>query len=285
MAKKFIEDMYNRIGNAGFRTWTDVLAGESAEDVQPTFDPTVLPLDMVQKYKLQAEVHATLAKSGSVSDSAIETIIAWHHGEYRNGQIDKARKYLDRLRTPKFYEAETTARDLIERWTDRKVSVALNMEPQDHYETEDLVRFIRDHRPLLGVTDWTTLISRVRDGDKVSIEMTSEVLRKLQAQMYRAPTAKVRRLHGKDGVLTEVANELASNLYRAGQASPDQDKGTIPKLVNAAASHLFGLHDATEDGPMDRPAYHDAIIGRWRSEIQRIARGWFIQGGHGRGFK
>jgi len=84
-------------------------------------------------------------------------------------------------------------------------------------------------------------------------------------------------LRNEPGVLDDLANELASDLYKANQAP--EDTGMVPRAIRKATKILFDIDTAENGGPMDQPAYHIAILGKYRRTIQAMARAMLIKDG------
>jgi hypothetical protein len=275
----FVRNMQTRIAGAGYLTWADLLDGKDGDkDVPSGFDPVAPPLTQVDKYKIQAGIGKALMATGKSPD--IEPLIERMFPTYGPRQIKKAVDYGTKLiDSGDFRDVETKASALINEFECSPVSVMEKLKPQDTYSIEALTRFVKSEPYYNGM--WNAYIERLRSDppDAVVVHSVSKHLRNLQQETYRSPS-RTRKLHGDrndPGVLKEVANELAKALYDAGQA-PD-DRGEVPRAVIRAAKTLFDLHDASDDGPMDQPAYHIAILGRYRRDIQQMARGILISEG------
>lgn len=281
-AKVFIEDMLPRISGAGFLTWSDLMDGLAPEDIVNPINPTEAPLTPPQKYQVQNIVGGAVERLGAEIDrSQIEPLIACNFPAFGPRQVQKAVDYGVKLVTSKdFRDGETTTSQMIESLRLAPVSVMHKLKPQETYEISALVRFVKSDPVYARI--WQDYVHRLQEGDVVSVHAVSERLRSIQQEMYRAPSRTRRLITGskeKDdsGVLNEIARELASNLYQAGQAPTD--KSLVPRAINRAAATLFGLPDAKEGGDMDHPAYHIAILGRYRRDLQAMARGLLISEG------
>lgn len=274
----FVRNMRPRIGEAGYLTWIDLLEERCGDkDVGTAIDPIGPPLSQSERYRIQDGIGSALSENGAVTLNDVEPMVNRLFPNYGPRQIQKAVNYGNMLVLSKeFRDSETRASDLISGFTENPVSVMEKLKPQQTYSTEALVRFVKGDPSYNGM--WSAYVSRLESDtpDELIVHSVSERLRSLQQETYRAP-ARTRKLHGTaddPGVLKEVAKELASDLYIAKQAP--EYRGDVPRMINRAATILFGLPDAKEGGDMDHPAYHIAILGRYRRDIQRMARGFLI---------
>jgi hypothetical protein len=161
------------------------------------------------------------------------------------------------------------------------------LHPQDEYDLDQLEQWVRNDPSYDKIRDVflnsLTMARKPEHKDDPSVRMAifsiSQRLRDTQIANYR-PAARTRRLHGvkgEQGVLLEVAGELKQKLRDADQMP--ENEGRVNEAMVGAAKMIFQIDDASEGGPMDFPAYHIAILGRYREKLQALARARLISDG------
>jgi hypothetical protein len=279
-AAGWIKDMLVRIGGAGFLTWSDLVRGKHTTDPNVVIDVTNQPLTDVQRFQVQKSLADALAASGAEKLTPELVRLAIDHSPYRGANEAVRRKLIQYAQEladePALRQQELVAAPLIEEFKLRPACVMEKLHPQDRYEIEDLVRWVKNDPDYDGIRD--EYLQGLKDGQRMAIHAVSQRLRDTQIANYR-PAARTRRLQGHKeepkGVLPEVATELIGKLRQSAQ---ECDSGLVYKAVNGAANFIFQI-SADEGGPMDHPAYHIAILGRYRDTLQSLARGKLISNG------
>jgi hypothetical protein len=280
-AKDFVENMLNVIGSAGFLTWQDLLEGRRVTDDDVTIDLTNRPLTNVEKFQIQKSVSEAVAAAGAALPGLAE--LAINQSQYsgslerlRNKMIEYGQRLIDK---EEFRKSEVAASRIIEEFKQRPANVMEKLEPQDKYDVEDLKRWVKND------PDYDELradyIAELDAGTKTTIHSVSQRLRDTQIANYR-PAARTRRLQGTKelygddwGVLNEIAAELHGQMKDSNQYCEIRE---VNKAANGAANFIFQIR-ADNGGPMDHPAYHIAILGRYRDKLQRLARSRLIDQG------
>ena len=275
-AKEFIENMQQKIADTGFMTWQDLIEGRSLQDADIEIDPSNRTLNEAEKFALQNMLAQTWSASGDIKPEDVNAAIQQAFPDCTGRLRDRMVKYATRLTADvNFRDQELNATDLFRQYQAVPESVVDKLLPQEEYDVETLKRWVKSDPTYKTI--WPQCIEELDQGRVVTKELVSNVLRAVQESNYRSP-ARIYRLHGNEkGALTEVANELATQLYQANQAP--QDKSLVPRKVITAANILFGVDNAEEGGPMDHPAYHIAIIGKHRRRLQAMAHAMLIKDG------
>jgi hypothetical protein len=181
---------------------------------------------------------------------------------------------------PDFRRQEMTAHGLVETYQRDPACVAERLEPKTNYDVDTLARRVRKNIPAEVRDDY---LDDLAAGRRTTIHAVQKLLHDEQAVNYQPP-ARLRRLIGTKesgdlGVLNELANELCGELLGAGHQC---SIGEVIKATIVAAKTVFGFKgddDARNGGPLDLPAYHAAILTRYRNEVQKIAKGALIRWG------
>lgn len=152
----------------------------------------------------------------------------------------------------------------------------LKPKPLNQYSIDELKTFVKSEAGYRD--DLNERLKRLDDGDKLVIKDMARELQRIQRMTYHEP-GKYWSLWGKEnGVIVEVANEMANELIRSGTLDPEQRFGTT-QAVAAACKILFGIGDASENREMDHHAYHVAIREKHRSDIKALARSLLVRDG------
>jgi hypothetical protein len=185
------------------------------------------------------------------------------------------------LRKPHLRRREMTAQPLIDAFDQQPASVMEKLEPQKTYAIDDLVRWVNIDSSYDGVrNDFVEALTDASNklAHSTTVHSVSQRLHMIQTINYR-PAVRTRRLQCYDrenpGVVQEIGRELQKNLEAAGHNCESRH---IYHAINSAANTLFKI-PAHENGPMDQPAYHIAILGRYRKALQKIAYGKLIDDG------
>jgi hypothetical protein len=286
-ARNSIYEMLPRIGGAGFLTWSDLLTGRDVTDADVQVTSTTRALTDEERFQVQGCLGAALAAvtREAITPEAIPGLVEAaidQHGELRQAS-ERIRERLliygqRLLATPEFRRRELTSAPILARFENAPASVIEKLKPQDmgSYDVADLKRWVKTDASYDGLRDDYQL--RLNENDRVTIHAVSKDLRDRQIANYR-PAARTRRLHGErpdEGVLPEVGRELIGKLNRAGQMTCEP--GKVQRATIYAANKIFQI-SAENGGPMDFPAYHIAIIGRYRDTLQAIARSKLITDG------
>ena len=213
-----------------------------------------------------------LDQRGTLNGAPIEKIIDGKFPTQSPWIRDKLTEYGQRLMEPSFRAEELVATPIFDRVARSPECVVDKLIPQEQYDTDTLSRWVRSD-PLFQKT-WNECINRIQSGDQLTIDMVSNQLRFIQNNNYRSP-ARTYDLNGF--VFENVANELSAALYAAQQAP--SNKGAVPAAIRASAKQLFDIDTAKDGGPMDQPAYHIAILGKYRRTLQAMARAILIREG------
>lgn len=296
-AAAFIRDMLDRIGNAGFLTWLDLIQGRRSTDADVVIDVSNRPLIDHQKFKAQHCLGVAFAATGQLTPDLVEAAIDQGFHNINPTLREKLVSYAMRLvEKPAFRERELLSTPLVNEFDQRPASVMEKLKPQETYDIADLIRCVRSdpfyetkrERYLLALSAATD-----SEAHFFAVDSVSARLREQQIANYR-PAARTHTLHGnrKDpndetGVLRILAKELNRKLKDAGQEPSDIEEngklvtgiGKVFESVIGTAKHIFDIDDASEGGPMDQPAYHYAILGRYRETIQLMARSRLIRDG------
>jgi hypothetical protein len=278
-AADFIENMLSRIGGAGFLTWSDLLQGRRTTDPTVSIDVSNRPLTDIEKYQVQKSLADAFAASGGniLSTQLVELAIDQSpyravNDKLRTKLIEYGQQLVDK---PGLRQRELAAVPLVAEFTARPANVMEKLHPQEKYDVDDLARWVKNDPDYDELRD--EYLQGLKSGSRMAIHAVSQRLRDTQIANYR-PAARTRRLqgHGEDrGVLPEIAAELWGKLKAAGQQC---DAGIVNKAINGAANFIFQI-SADEGGPMDHPAYHIAILGRYRDTLQSLARSKLIADG------
>jgi hypothetical protein len=274
-AADFIKNMASRISGAGFMTWVDLLHGRKVTDVDVRIEPTNRPLTDTERFQVQKSLADVTGADDVLTQKTVEDVIVrWPiSGKLREKLIE----YGLSLAAPKARQKEIGAKSIVDKFKEKPACVMEKLQPQDKYEIDDLVRWIKSDPDYDDAHIRDEYIDQLRIGSKLAVHAVSQRLRDVQVANYR-PAARTRRLQGhgdERGVLPELAAELWGKLKNADQAC---DIGLVNQAINGAANRVFQI-SAEEAGPMDHPAYHIAILGRYRDTLQRIARSQLIGDG------
>jgi len=275
-ARAFIVNMLPLLRDAGFLTWNDLIEGKRPSDTDVVIDPSNRPLTQGEKFAIQGAL-AQAAETNALSKENVESIVAPLFPDVGQRVRKRSIEYAAKLLDPVFRDHETLNTQMVKEVVFNPENVMNRLRPQEVYDPEDLIRWIRHDPRYKGYTD--RYIQRINDSDEIVIHAVSDALRKMQIANYRPP-ARTYRLHGHKGdpgVLIEIAGELKEHLRGARQL-PDND-GEVNKEIVGAAKMLFDITDASEGGPMDHPAYHIAMLCKHRRKLQAMARGRLITKG------
>jgi hypothetical protein len=273
-AADFIKHMITCISGAGFMTWIDLLQGRKVTDDDIVIDPTNRSLTDVDRFRVQKSLADIVVDDKQIlTPKLVKNVIdQWPV----NGKLrEKLIEYGTSLATPKARQREIGAKFIEDNFKENPACVMEKLQPQDKYEVDDLVRWVKSDPEYDELAK--EYIIELKSGHKVTIDAVSKSLHAAQIANYRA-AARTRRLQGTGdnrGVLPELANELWDKLKSADQMCKS---GLVYKAINIAANRVFQI-SAEEGGPMDYPAYHIAILGRYRETLQRIARSQLIRDG------
>jgi hypothetical protein len=288
VAKTFVNDMLNIIGQAGFLTWQDLLEGRRVTDIDVNIDLTNRPLKDVEKFQIQKLVADAGWATGQPAPKCFADdpeLVERAIGKLPYKDIpDRLRQKMlkygrDLVEKPDFRKREIVASNIIEEFKQRPACVMEKLEPQETYDIEDLKRWVKNDPEYSELQD--DYLHELATGVKTTIHSVSRRLRDTQIANYR-PASRTRRLqgsrtiHGDDlGVLDEVAGELWGKLKTAGH---DCNPGEVKSALNWAANFIFQI-SAENGGPMDHPAYHNAIQGRYRGKLQDLTRSKLMEWG------
>jgi hypothetical protein len=316
-ALEFVEDTLEIVACAGFLTWSDLMNGKTTTDGIPGIDPDARPLSPAEKYRIQAALAAAAsgarttkegvsdhdgwppfsnpdedsyisvdaplqpepAPGGVLNVEDIITIVRPLFPGFGGKQTTKAVDYAVNLATKLGYRKdEMLATHKREKYRRASVRVGERLHTEQVIDSNDLIQFLQGKMAYRG--KWERYAMRIRVGDEDFIELVSDQYREQQRRMYMPP-ARMYQLNGtpkEPGVLRLLANELSRDLYKAG--IHPSDKGVVPAMVSVAACELFGLAHARKGGPMDKPAYHIAILDEYKQDIIDMARGRLTGKGH-----
>jgi hypothetical protein len=278
-AKNFIENMQELITNSGLLTWQDLFDGAKTSDAQIETDPSNRPLARHEKYRLQADLAADLEEHGWLDLDRAGAMIEkkyWDRADrVRERMFEYAKRLID---DPRFRAEELGAVRTFKTYAATPVCVIDRLHPQENYNIDTLIRWIRSDPFYKSIGE--SAIVRLKEGDVVTIQIVSRQLRDVQTDNYRA-TERTHTLYGKEpkGVIIEVADELAKELYESGQANKGDHDGPIRIAVISATKKLFGIEVADVGGPLDHAPYHIAILGKYRRDIQSMAYASLVRHG------
>jgi hypothetical protein len=281
-AKEFVQNMLPLIGGAGFLTWEELLRGRRVNDEDVRIDITNRPLTDIEKFQIQKSVSDAIAAMGGAPQPGLAQL-AIDHSPYnrsperlRDKMVAYGQELMDK---PEFRKNELAAAALIAEFKLRPANVMEKLEPQERYDVADLKRWVLNDPDYEDIK--TEYLDELDKGNRIAIHGVSQRLRDTQIANYRPP-AHIRRLQGSKemygddwGVLPEIAAELYGKLRASNQHC---SIGEVNKAINGAANFIFQI-SADTGGPMDHPAYHIAILGRYREKIQRLARSKLIERG------
>jgi hypothetical protein len=281
-SKDFVQNMLERIVSAGFRTWQDLIDGIE-NDTSPDLTISTPIISRSEKYQIQGALADRLEDDGSINPEDIAAIVGRLFPDSNRNFLRKAESYASKIVSdPDFAERETTCISLDQYYANEPVDVTIKLHPQDQYDIEELRRHVKNNAFYKDL--WQTYLDELNDGRLTAIHSVSDHLRSIQVLNYREPI-RVRKLWGsaknggEKGVINELAGELGRDLELAGQIQLPQQLGIINKAIAGVAKTMFGLESASADGPMDHPAYHNAMTARYRRDIQAMARGRLIRDG------
>jgi hypothetical protein len=271
-SRNFIVNMQEYIANVGFVTWCDILNGEAAAGNPGTIDPGSPPITRPDKYKIQEALAIKLANTGTVGVEDVVQVVENLFPTRSPKQREKLKNYAAKLFDPKIKDIEMSAIAITKKFETDPASVVVKLEPQDSYDVDILKRFVKNDPDYRDV--WNQYCEELDKDSFVAKDALSKALRAIQIANYREPS-RIRSLHEVgDGVFNELSGEVISDLRTAGQLP--HDIRNIFKAIIGSATKLFGVAHAGKGGPMDHPAYHIAILGRYRRTIQSMARGRLI---------
>jgi hypothetical protein len=234
---------------------------------------------MQDKLTLINGIGGALASGGDEwpLEKLVETAIDGLRPPSEGTRRDLATAYVTRLvEDEEFRTTETIGPPEVQHPGIMPESVVTQLKPQDEYSTETLVQFVKtDPRFEKARPEY---LDALQNDSLVAKDSLSHLLHEAQVFYYREPP-RIWRLHGDDGVLSIVSNELTSQLIHSGALNPEDNKGAVRRAVNIVSSELFAVKNARESGPMDHHAYHVAILGRCRRRIQDAARSRLVREG------
>jgi hypothetical protein len=311
--RQFVEDMLARIGGAGFLSWRDLLDGRRTTDADVTIDPSNRPVSDVERFQVQQCLGAAIVNGGEIANlgkqitEAQQKVMAAKNKAEREAALEELSgitkivsptliepmlgpaiadvpprlrqrfvDYATRLITkPNFRKREITLDPTRSEFKRQPANVMEKLKPQEKYETDDLVRWVRAAPQFDGMRD--DFVQEIVEGRRTTIKLISNDLRDTQVAHYRTPsrTRNLQDKGGERGVLPEVSTELIGTLRKADQPC---DAGAVMWAMNNAANIVFQI-EAGNGGPMDHPAYHIAILGRYRDVLQNLARATLISNG------
>jgi hypothetical protein len=280
-AHDFMRNMKPRMEEIGFMTWADLIQGRSTADAPVNIDPSNRALTDAEKFQVQELLAKAMVATGSLTEDLIGPALAQKFNHVNDRLRERLTDYAKRLvEKPEFRQHEMAATDLITGFKERPANVMDRLYPQDQYDKEDLIRWVKTDSGYEGIRD--EYLQELEAGKRIAIHSVSQRLRAVQVANYR-PAARTRRLQGHGdkktkegrGVLPEVAADLIGKLRDADQLCEIRE---IERAINGAANMIFQI-EAKEGGPMDHPAYHIAILGRYREKLQSLARARLISDG------
>jgi hypothetical protein len=275
--RDFILNMRQQIIDRQFVTWVDIAEGKAVAGVPPVHvSPGPGPLTLPDRLRLQNQLGFALSQGRALDDGDLDRMVCWPVDG--NGQppsparVERDKAYIRQLiDNPTFGRGELFG-------DDEKAhveTVMVKLKPQAVYAPEQLLAFIKEHPDFEASR--SIFQERIEDGDDPVIMLISQLLREQQTRLFREP-GRTYTLQGSGGVLRTVAGEFCHMLIKQGVLDP-KNEGEVYKAVNIAASGLFGIKDASNNGGMDQHAYHVAILGRFRRAIERRAQRCLLRKG------
>jgi hypothetical protein len=276
----FILNMDERLQDAGFLQWSDLVAG--IEERQPSERPQGTEAPFTREDQLQID-----AVLGSIKSAGQEPTIEDIEGAIEalpgppfdpNGtRARKAREHVERVLSEPDYRRKIVSTiidpdDVIKAIKDERPK------PQEDYTDAELVDFIYGAQTLSPVAD-----------DAVSL-LKNPTFRFVIAQqkhdhdvMFYRPVPKLLQLQkadGKPGLISDIGNKFAANLLSRGLI----DKTAIGRTyqaINTACGIVFGIEEdgiAKNGSKLDRPGYHHVLcLPHTQRRIKDIAAALLIR--------
>jgi hypothetical protein len=268
--RNFILNMRQQIADRQFRTWVEIAEGKVAADAPPSHvSPSNPPLTPTDRLRLMHRLG--LAQGQPIEGGLIDFVcgggVSNGHQPPSPAKVERERNYVQQLiSNPTFLRRELFGDD----HETHVENVMKKLKPQEEYTKEELLAFIKENptfKPKLAIYQ-----ERIESGDRIVIDLISHTLREEQKRLYREP-GRTYTLQGEGGVLRKIGVEFGYMLLGQGAIDAEaHQRGEVFKAINTAASQLFGITDARNNGSMDQHAYHVAIQGRFYGDIVSKAR-------------
>jgi hypothetical protein len=280
-AKTFIEQMKEQVGGAGFLTWRDLIEGVRLDDPSVVIDASNRPLTTPEIWQIQSDLADAAQINGGLAPALIGPMMHRRFSGAPLGIQAKAYKYAERFISDSNFRRGELFAEPDDKTKAGAVAVMLKLRPQTTYDIEMLQHcaetypaFSRDikqlYRSALSDPENTAL-------HQLAVDAVSRVLREEQSRNYSS-ASDLYHLHGTGGVFQELAAEMYKNFAQA--ELPPPEKKDLYRCLIGATTRLFDVDNAEGNGPLDQPAYHIAILGRYREPICRSARGSLIRYGY-----
>jgi hypothetical protein len=276
-AKKLVRNMRDILRDAAFPTWEDVLSGLQLVCGQPNIEPTHPPISPVDRLKLINAIGQQVASGTPPKANDIFGLVTTCFPQLTNGQRQGLTNYgTDIVTKPAKVQSELGADEIKSRYIKNPEQVIIKLKPKSVYSVEDeLVPFVKQDPDYNGM--WEIYVRKLREGSPTDIHSVSKNLHRLQTMMYHElPRSYKLQGNQKDmGVLRIVGHEFAYQLISAGALNKEDSLRAII-AVSTAAQIIFDIDDASDEGLMNFPPYHVAILGRCRYDITKLARALLI---------
>jgi hypothetical protein len=285
-ADEFIKSMQQSIGGAGFLTWLDLLEGKRPENVDLDLGADSRALKTEEQWQIQNELIRQAKIAGALTKELIDPVITTCFPDVNPGIREKLERYASRfVAEPDFREKEIYGEpDPATRAEAISVMDKLHPQQPSQYDLDVLRRYVKnsaDYNASIRQQYLNGLDSPISSPlYQVAFDAAGKQVNLAQTLNYKE-SPRLYTLNKKGGVFWE----LYSNLYQLLDASntaypktPDFRKA-LYKAVGGATITLFDVGDAKDKGPLDYPAYHIAMKGRYHQTILNMARGMLIRQG------
>jgi hypothetical protein len=255
-ALKFIVNMEQEVADAQFRTWHDLQENNIIASVAPTFDSDTQPLTYTDELKI-IDAIGGLLPSSSISTALVASVVGTMGEMFGGAKSEHSKKLTQNLLENSAFRKAKLGSYL------KTVDPIARLKPKDHYESEDLIRFVKQSSAY--ETDRAAYIQAIEQAETLVIKLLAKALHAEQSAQYREPSRRwqLQTENGEKGLLSELANEIRIEI-----GAFLRDPAMVYAATNTAASRVFGISSAKNNGPMNEHPYHVAIIGRYRQEIK-----------------